>query len=307
MSEQCGNAPIRISLAKAVLVDGKVYVGGGDSDYWKKHYIVLVYTPEIDDWSQLPPCPVEYFGMATVDGKLLLAGGKQNRHPTRLVTVWNDRFHQWRHPYREMPTARNDPTAIGYAEFLVVAGGCSHSATKNAFPSLDTVEILDTSSSQWYTAESLPVSCNGMAPALLGNTLYLVGGWQERVDNKEVFHVSLPELTSRATSGAALDLSRLWKRLPRNTPICRTTAVVLHDSLLIVGGKNDGDEHDSSIYRYDPRPQFEVWVKVGDMPVRRSLCSCAVLPHTLGKLLIVGGHDDGSKNNAQVHKLTLIC
>ena len=58
---------------------------------------------------------------------------------------------------------------IGYEDYLIVAGGSK--SERNRMPD---VNILDTTSRKWVTAESLP-STAYYSSALIEDTLYLVG------------------------------------------------------------------------------------------------------------------------------------
>ncbi len=151
-----------------------------------------MYTPERDGWSRLPKCPVKWFAMAAVNQQLVVVGGSSHDDcPRSAVLVWDSPSHS---PYPNMPTSRWT-SAVGYQHFLVVAGG------GDGRTPLTTVEILNTSTKRWYTAAPLPVRCHDLTPALVGNTLYLLGGWSgPTLLNKKLFSTSLSALVSHATS-----------------------------------------------------------------------------------------------------------
>lgn len=72
---------------QAVVLKGKVYVGGGDSAHqYDLNTIVTVYDPGQDQWSQLAKYDYAYFAMAAVDGKLMLLGGR-NQPATRTTNM----------------------------------------------------------------------------------------------------------------------------------------------------------------------------------------------------------------------------
>ncbi len=274
------------NVACAVVQNEKVYVGGGFAKIAEDEFIIQVYTPERDGWSRLPECPVRRFTMAAVNQQLVVVGG--NNHdgrPQSAVLVWDSPSQQWTSPYPNMPTARWSAAAVGYQHFLVVAGG------RGGGSFLATVRILNTSTKQWCTAAPLPVRCSDLTPALVGDTLYLLGGMLSYSSfNKQLFSTSLPALVSHATS------------IPRAPPptwevtdaeLTRSTAVSLHNSLLAVGGKDDRGRH-SSACLYNP--QTKRWTKVGDVPAALSQCSCAAL--SSGELVVLGGLcEDGSVSN----------
>ena len=110
------------SSAHAVVLNGKVYMGGGFSVNDEDNYIIQVYDPGSDRWSRLQECPVKWFGLAIVNQQLVLVGGYNRSGAQSTVLVWDNDSH-WTTPYPNMPTARMLPAAIGYHQFLVVAGG----------------------------------------------------------------------------------------------------------------------------------------------------------------------------------------
>ncbi len=260
------------------MLNGKVYVGGGEADR-DEEFIIQVYSPERNGWSQLPECPVKWFAMAVVNQQLVLVGGRsRDGHDQSAVVVWDITSQQWTSPYPNMPTAQESPAAVGYQHFLVVAGAVSGQSF------LTTVEILDTSAKQWYTAAPLPVRCVGFTPALVGDTLYLLGGWSgiATAPSKQLFSTSLPALVSHATSTPHAP-PPTWEVM--ETELDLSTAVSLHNSLLAVGGRNDRGRCSSAIHLYNP--QTKGWTKVGDVPLELPHCSCAVLPS--GELMVLGG------------------
>ncbi len=266
--------------ACAVVLNGKVYIGGGFADRGHQ-YIIQVCTPESDGWSRLPECPVKWFAMAVVNQQLVLVGGysRYGRYQSTIL-VWDSTSQRWTTPYPNMLAARYSPTAVGYQQFLVVAGGYDGSY-------LTTVEVLNMSTKRWSTASSLPIGCSWLTPAVVGDTLYLLRGYTGRSSlNKQMFSISLPALISHAVSTPRAP-PPTWKAT--DTEPNYSTAVSLYDSLLAVGGKDDQNRRSSAIHLYNP--QTRQWTKVGDVPVALSECSCTVLPS--GELIVLGGFGEG--------------
>lgn len=287
-----------MSNAKAVYLDGRVYIGGGVTKKAEDHYVILVYAPESDEWSQLPPCPVQCFAMAIVNHQLVLAGGweRDTQKCSNKLTVWDSMSKEWTHPYPAMPTARCNASAAGYLAYAVVAGG-----GQSFFHSSAIVEILDTSASKWYKAQPAPIEFNQMTTAILGGTLYLLGGCTKAFAIMQVFRTSLPFLIQEAIydtpSPASPDDTPLWEQLP-NIPLILSTAVVVRTSLLAFGGQNDAS-HSSSIHLYNPeQSDYHLthrgihWKDIGKTPVPLSCATCIMLPS--GHILLLGGHVRGS-------------
>ncbi len=275
------------NAACAVVLNGKVYVGGGSAGR-VEGFIIQVYTPERDGWSRLPKCPVEWFAMAVVNQQLVVVGGKNRDNRLQsTVLVWDSPSQQWTSPYPNIPTARHAAAAVGYQHFLVVVGGWGGGGSY-----LTTVEILNTSTKRWYAAARLPVGCYDLTPALVGDTFYLLGGFSGSTSaNKQLFSTSLPALVSHATSTPPAP-PPTWE--VADAELKFSTAVSLHNSLLAVGGKDDRDRRSSAVRLYNP--QTKRWTKVGDVPAALSQCSCAVL--SSGELVVLGGWgEDGSVSN----------
>ena len=115
--------------------------------------ILYVYTPGHDVWVDLQPPPVNNFTIATLKDQLMLVGGRDNatNKVSNMITVWDSQSRGWVHPYPPMATAPDFACAVGYEDYLIVAGG--RNSEHNRIPD---VNILDTTSRKWLTAKSLP-------------------------------------------------------------------------------------------------------------------------------------------------------
>ena len=131
----------------AVLLKGKVYVGGGGG-LMMGHY-VTVYDIEKDNWIILPPYSFYWFSLAALNDQLVLVGvvGPSNDR-TGILGVWEDKVSpttRWTHPFPPMPTARSGAMVLTWRNrWLIVAGGYNEDEG-----SLSEVEIFDISTSEW--------------------------------------------------------------------------------------------------------------------------------------------------------------
>ena len=73
--KQCTELPINFCNGKTIVIDGKVYCGGGLTD--EKEFIVYCYNISLDKWTTLLPLPVKWFGLGQVNGQLVAVGGKK--------------------------------------------------------------------------------------------------------------------------------------------------------------------------------------------------------------------------------------
>ena len=247
--------------ANAVILNGMVYCGGNNS----LSYTPIQYNPESGEWSVLTKAPVMGFSITSLNGQLVLVSGGDK------ITVWDS--NEWIHPYPAMPampTGRGMSAAVGYQNHLIVACGLYHR---------DIVDVLDSSSGRWYSAQPVPVGGHCVSSVVVGDRWYMssFGCWK---DGKEhIFWAHLPTLISSATS-AHTNTTSIWHDLP-TPPVQEPTLLALQGHLLLVGGQGGVQE----LHRYDP--ETRQWRKCGQLPVRLYAPCCTVLPS--GELMVAGG------------------
>jgi N-acetylneuraminic acid mutarotase len=267
---------------RVVVLKEKVYIGGGGASS-DREGTVMVYDPKQDSHDTLYPYTYKRFSMAVVNNQLVLVGGTDIRMSkvTNKLGVWNEQSKRWTHPLPPMTTACNSPSVATHNNrWLVVMGGYDGKTH------LSRVEILDTDSTQWYHAASLPQPLSHSLPAIIGNMCYLLGGYTEGGASQKVFSVCLDDLISQTVSQPASDSAPItpspWQSLP-DTPLNYCTALVSNGALLAVGGGN----HPGSTAIYQYQPSSRSWVNAGELPIERSHCTCTVLPS--GDLYVAGG------------------
>ena len=241
---------------QSVIIQEMMYVGGGDASSHNNMHIVMTYNIISQEWSQLPQYTARRFAMTVIHNKLTLVGGRDhNNRDTNVLGVWDADGRKWTHPYTPMPTPRYDSSAVVYRQWLIVAGGlCGGTRTSS-------VEVLDISSNQWYRAPSTPVPWSCMRSAVVGDTWYLMGGYDnERTDN--VYSVSLSVLISHINNTS----ERIWNT-KSSLGIYLSTPVCMGESLLAVGGrKTQSFKAVSTIFRYTPDSDGQ-WTEVGQLPI----------------------------------------
>ena len=268
-----------------VVLKDKVYIGGGIASA-DNEQIVIVYDPKQDSCDTLPPYTYNYFSMAVVNDQLVLVGGSEAHNyseKTNKLGVWNVQSREWTHPLPPMTTACDSPSVATHNNrWLVVMGG-SYSGDEN---DLSRVEILDTTESlQWYEAASLPQPCYQVSSATIGNMCYLLDGFTDDDPTNKAFSVCLDDLISQAVSqSSASPTSSPWQSLP-DAPLTQSTALAFKGALLTVGGEVYGN---SAIHIY--QPSSKQWVKAGELPNKRCVSGCIVLPS--GEVLVAGGGVD---------------
>ena len=266
--------PIKMGgSVQSVVIGDTVYVGGGGADNNRDACTVMKL--EQDQWTKLPEYTARYFAMTSLANRLVMVGGHdpRNKNSTNQLAVFKSG--EWTHPYPPMNIARHSSTAVSFNNHIIVAGGCDDKGRTSS-----SVEVLDVASRRWHIAQSLPNPRSELKSTLIGNTLYLMGGFGSPTET--VHHVDLDELIAKALSN--LDTPTLWQTL-QEVPLMSSAPLSIGRSLLAVGGRDDRVNPGSSIHLY--QPDTRRWVKVGDLPTARYSCTCSVLPS--GEIIVAGG------------------
>ena len=301
--KQRAELPTVLVNGKAMVVNGKIYCGGGWTGSRDTLCVVYCYDPSQDKWTTLPPLPVKWFGLGQVNGKLV-AVGRQNRllGGTSEVHVYtyDEISLKWKQTIPPLPTASLCTNVLSLQSPLIVAGGVTSSCVYSA-----AVEIFKPDTSQWYWTDPLPAACCHVSLVAIGNTCYAVGGWNH-LHNSQALYASVDDLLDNAvpadqtTHSGSSDTQSAWKTLP-NTPTYGPAAAVLAGKLLAIGGKetSGGGAAKKEVYMYSPSTNS--WIYISDLPAPRSETAVAVLSST--EILVIGGYHRGKVNT--VYKGTL--
>ena len=185
-----------VEYPSMVVLNGKVYIGGGYAGGDVEMKTVIVYDPAEDSYSTLPPYTCYYFSMAVLNNQLVLVGGRDiDKKSSNKPGLWNESSRSWTHPLPPMITACYQPTVVAHKDrWLIVIGGSSSAGKRSK------VEILDTFLKQWYHSTPVPemLGYTHTLTATIGSTCYLVGGYTCKSVIKRVLSVSLDELVSQA-------------------------------------------------------------------------------------------------------------
>ena len=269
------------SSVQAVVMQGMVYVGGGNILSWSDYkYKVMVYDIHLGKWATLPPYKTCFFGMTVIDNQLVLLGGiDAGGASSKVLGAWRTASKEWVHPYPDMPTAHSSCSAVTYKEWLVVAGG---KPEKGKY--LASVEVMNTSNKQWSTAPPLPVGWSEMEAAIVGDMCYFMGGFISGGTTKKVFSVSLQALLNPKSSSERD--RQIWKEISE-LDVIYSTPLSISGSLFALGGRKDGKDL-TTIQLY--QPETGKWLKVGDLPHPRCLCTSAMINDR--EVMVVGGCED---------------
>ena len=231
-----------------------------------------------EQWYWLPDNPNDRFGLAVIDGLLTSVGGGGLTNTLLSLTGERERK-QWSQIFPPMPTPRWSAACVTTEQALVVAGGYG------AGGYLDTVEVMNTGTKVWTKVASLPKKCNSLTAAILGDRLYLAGGYPR---SKSVFTCSLPHLLTPDTLGSRRQTlsprQNVWKRVS-SLPVMWSTIVSFGGHLLAVDGSDDSGNPTSHVYRYNSTT--DSWTAATRMKKKRYRCLAVTLPDD--QLIVVGG------------------
>jgi N-acetylneuraminic acid mutarotase len=155
----------------AVVLGGKIHViGGGNSQSTLADH--SEFDPASNSWVERAPLPRSEGSPAAVvfNGKLYAIGGRSGGSDFGDVYIYDPATDRWAEGPPIEP--RGTAGAALYCGTIFVFGG--ESQAKNAV--LSDVLRLDSTGSAWETAQPMPTARNYARAALLGRSVYLIGG-----------------------------------------------------------------------------------------------------------------------------------
>lgn len=221
------------------------------------------------DLPPLLPTPLASFGMARAGDYLYVYSGHLGPvHAHSRDSLW-DAFarldlqdgRSWE--LLPCPQPAQSVALVAHQGALIRVGGLSarnRAGEDEDLVSLADVVRYDPLTRAWKALPPLPEPRSSHDAAVLGDTLYVVGGWW--LDGtKQVWH----------TTALALDLAApepAWRELPKPPfPERRAIALVAADEqLLALGGMTWEDELTREVWLYDPAAR--TWSRGPDLPFR---------------------------------------
>jgi len=221
-------APVPCINHTAMLLEGKVYIGGGNEGTDTPSYRIDVYDLAENSWNPTPIItPYCNFAMTTLNKRLIIAGGHDKRHKvTNMVFSLDGDLKK----YTKMLTSRGLATAASHQGTLIITGGEGDRHKK-----ITSTELFDSSTGQWYATDHLPLPHCRLQAVIVNDNLYLLGGIDVSNDySPAVFTASLETLSSHILK---------WESHPEYSA-CQTAPVSIQDRhLLVIGGTIDIMDH----------------------------------------------------------------
>ena len=263
---------------------------------------VMLQAEQPIDWKTLPPIP-DQEGFAgsfagIVDAKLFVAGGANfpDAKPWEGGTkVWYDKIFLLETPSSTWQEVGKLPRPLGYGASVTTSNGIiliGGNDSETHHPDVLKISFGNNGSLEFTDLPSLPKPLANLSAALLGTTIYVVGG------------IEAPDSTSASTSFFSLNLSDPksgWKTEPTPPfqPRMLSAAAALDDSLFIVGGAAlqpgaDGKPERiwlKDVHRFTPG---KGWKQLTDAP-QITVAAPSPMPSLGNNTLLLLGGDDSSQ------------
>ena len=272
--------PIPMFQVNAVVIETKVYVGGGNTKERFHSYDLNYYK-----WEELSPSPVTNYGLVVFNNKPLAIGGITKQKSTSdIAHTFNAQSNEWtiETTIPSMITARHSLTTFSFESFIITCGGI------DAQGIADVVEVFQINSRQWTTCSKLPFASYCMTATIIHGTAYLFGGCNDRRRQSE-----LPIFTDSAIYADILSLVKSeqeqtfpWTRFP-SIKCPGSSGANSGGCLLALGGIGKRFQVTKSKLCIFSQLRNE-WDILSNMPGKDCYAPTAVtLPN--GNLLLIGG------------------
>jgi N-acetylneuraminic acid mutarotase len=297
----------RTGTASAVL-DGRIYVLGGEDQFGTVLATASRYHPETDQWEQLPPMnKARVFAAAlALDGNIFVIGGRDEQGAVLAeVEYYDPAQNQWT-AFSPLNVERQGLTAVVRNARLFVAGG-----SDGQDQLLETIEVYDGTSTgdpngKWVffeeSAGAIERRADGRAAGKneavdqLGTPRAAFAGVsvEDRVLFMGGFGQRGPlDLVQQLSPDGQFD-----ELAPLPTARGNLAAAVIEDSVFVIGGHDGSDRILADVLLLDPASG--AWEPMPRLNTERESSTAAVVD---GVLYVIGGRDAGGRVLSSVEAL----
>ncbi len=284
---QAGLNAIRVGhkIAKAGKLDDATYNG---ETYYLTATFVNPEQPAVDNFGALP-FAITSFGAAT-DGKALYVfGGHMGDAHSYSFEEQSDKLLRLnltsdKHAWEEIATGnRVQGTAlVAYQNELIVVGGFQARNKKGEnkdLHSLADVRSFNTQTQKWTELPALPEPRSSHDAALIGSSIYVVGGWQLNGEADAHWHKTSWKMDLQKSQ-------RKWEAIAAPPFERRALAAIEHQGkLVVVGGMDYEGGPTRSVALYDP--QTDKWSALPDITGDKAMAGFGAAGWSMsGKLVI---------------------
>ncbi|MCA9539238.1 MAG: kelch repeat-containing protein [Myxococcales bacterium] len=163
--------------AGTVAIGARIFLVGGLSA-GAATSLVQAYDVTEGAWHRLPDLPGpprDHLGVAALDGRVIVAGGRDGRiagHTAR-VDIYDPAADAWTEG-APMPTSRGGIAAVAYDGWMYVIGGEGNGASPVGV--FDQVEAYDPIADRWQRLPPMRTPRHGTGAAALGGFIHVPGG-----------------------------------------------------------------------------------------------------------------------------------
>jgi N-acetylneuraminic acid mutarotase len=262
-----------ISPSSAV-VDGKIYVIGGDDGVSMGSPAVQEYDPATDTWTRRTDMPTSRWCLATcaVDGKIYAIGGAAKSISGLNVVEQYDPITDTWTKKADMPTGLWGLCACEVNGKIYTLGG------RPVDLAIPTVQEYDPATDTWTQKSDIPVGTSQMASVVLGDRIVVIGGWR--------ISTTLPYTTMQMYNPA----TDTWTK-EDDVPFLRATVTgeVVKNRIYVIGGTDRPHPCPAfpTVYEFGPLLDFnddcivdaaDVCILIDNWHMNSTLCDIAPLP-----------------------------
>jgi len=179
---EVSSKPTPVSDVIAGVLGGKIFIPGGLMASGEMTDVLEIYNPVLDNWEIGAPVPIRVggYGLATLEGKLYLFGGRNQEEYLSSVYEYDPILNLW-NERTPMPLPQADMGALSVADRIYIIGG------RNGDIILDknyqySPHAEGTGENPWFISAPMPEARYNMGIANLVDTIYIIGGKGEMDD-----------------------------------------------------------------------------------------------------------------------------
>ncbi|MFC1715637.1 sigma-70 family RNA polymerase sigma factor [Candidatus Poribacteria bacterium] len=223
---QKADMPTARCSAGSAVVDGKIYVIGGEPVGASFTEVVEEYDPVADTWTRRAAMLTGRYWMAAaaVDGIIYAIGGWDGSRDSSTVEAYDPATDTWTKK-ADMPTIRTTPTAAVVDGIIYVIGGQFGIGDIEV---LSAVEAYNPATDTWTTKADMPTARYDLAACVIDGRIYASGG---RTEWRSVDCVPTVEVYDPATDSWIQGSDMPWARYGHS-------ANVVDGKMYIIGGGN---------------------------------------------------------------------
>jgi N-acetylneuraminic acid mutarotase len=239
------------------------------------------------------PIPVTSFGAANIGSKFYLYGGhtgdahaycREDQNDALLMLDTAAELPKWE------TVATNDRSQglgmVAFNDELIILGGFTAKnkrGEKDDLHSQSTVRAFDTKTRMWRDLPSLPEPRSSLDAAIIGSTVYVVGGWNMQGEGKTDWHRSAWSIDLESPSPQ-------WRRIADPPFTRRAVATIAHGGkLFVIGGMNEngGPTRDANLYD----PATDSWSAIAPVIGDKAIAGFGVSGWSVDGKLYVTTHE----------------